>query len=127
MLRQLSSPLFRTRFVTDKVASLYITYLLVEDRLSLSTISALFSVVTPLSLCKDGISSLLVLRHLMQSVFSALGSFAERPPGLGYVNHDSRKTKPEKHKDTNAFKAEAHIVEILGKYKVLEKKKFLAA
>ena len=32
-----------------------------------------------------------------------------------------------KHKDNNAFKAEARIVEILGKYKVQEKKKFQAA
>lgn len=39
-----------------------------EDRLGLTTITRLLSIVTTLSLRKEGVLALLVLRHLMRPV-----------------------------------------------------------
>ena len=44
------------------------TNLLMEDRLGLTTITRLLSIVTTLSLRKEGVLALLVLRHLMRPV-----------------------------------------------------------
>jgi hypothetical protein len=48
------------------------THLLVEDRLSLTTISRLLPVVTALSLCEKRVLALLVLSHFMRSKQSKL-------------------------------------------------------
>ena len=45
------------------------THLLVEDGLGLTTITGLLSVVTTLSLREEGILALLVLGHLMGTIF----------------------------------------------------------
>lgn len=50
--------------------------LFVEDRLGLTTITRLLPVITPLSLGSKAILSLLVLRHLVQGVLSALLALA---------------------------------------------------
>lgn len=52
------------------------SYLLVENRLSLSTITGLFAIVTAFSLGSNAILTLLVLRNLVQSVLPALLTLA---------------------------------------------------
>lgn len=44
------------------------TYLLVEDRLSLTTVAGLLTVVTTLSLCRQRILALLVLGHFVRAI-----------------------------------------------------------
>lgn len=50
--------------------------LFVEDRLGLTTVTRLLPIITPLSLGSKTILSLLVLRHLVQGVLSALFTLA---------------------------------------------------
>jgi len=50
--------------------------LLVENRLSLSTITGLFAIITALSLSSNAILTLLVLGNLVQSVLPALLTLA---------------------------------------------------
>jgi len=64
--------------------------LLVEHRLRLPTITALLSVVTSLSLCEDGVLSLLVLCHLVRCVLFAGFAFAECSASFGNVDHRAR-------------------------------------
>merc|ERR1712168_1486070 len=59
--------------------------LLVENRFCLSSISTLFPVVTPLTLCVEGGFACLVLRHLVVHVTLAL--LAVSAAGLRYVHH----------------------------------------
>ena len=47
--------------------------LLVEDGLGLTTITGLLSVVTTLTLCEDGVLTLLVLGDLRNSVITRFG------------------------------------------------------
>lgn len=57
-----------------------------EDRLGLTTISPLLTVVTTLALGVQGILALLVLCHFVQGVLLAL-PLAESPPLFGHVHH----------------------------------------
>lgn len=61
--------------------------LLVEDWLGLTTVSLLLSVVTSLSLGKEGVATLLVLGDFVLSVLAALLAFAVRLSGLWDVDH----------------------------------------
>ena len=60
--------------ITDKGVG--VGYLLVEDGLSLATITGLFAVITALSLSSNAILTLLVLGHLVQRVLPALLALA---------------------------------------------------
>jgi hypothetical protein len=61
-------------------------YLLVENGLSLSTISRLLPVITSLSLSKQTILALLVLRNLVQGVFATVLPLAEGLLGLRNIH-----------------------------------------
>ena len=61
--------------------------LLVEDWLGLATVTLLLSVVTSLSLRKEGITTLLVLRDLVLRVFSAVLALAVGLSRLWDVDH----------------------------------------
>jgi len=61
--------------------------LLSEDGLGLTSVSLLLAIVTPLALGLERILAFLVLRDLVQGVFSALGSGAEGAAGFGDVHH----------------------------------------
>jgi len=61
--------------------------LLVEDGLGLTTITALLSVITTLTLGEKGSLSSLVLGDLVLGVLSALLALAIGPAGFGNVDH----------------------------------------
>merc|ERR1711942_389204 len=61
--------------------------LLSEDGLSLTSVSLLLSVVTPLALSLERILAFLVLRYFVQGVFSAFSRAAESPTSFGNVHH----------------------------------------
>merc|ERR1719445_1243245 len=56
--------------------------LLSEDGLGLTSVSLLLAIVTPLALGLERVLAFLVLRDLVQGVFSALGSGAEGAAGF---------------------------------------------
>jgi len=60
--------------------------LLVEDRLGLTTVTALLAVVTALTLGEEGSLAGLVLGDLVLGVLAALLAFAVRVAGLGNVD-----------------------------------------
>merc|ERR1719244_2287490 len=64
--------------------------LLPEDGLGLSTISTLLPVVSPLTLCIEGVLALLVLGHFVWGVLLAL--LAIRPPSFRDVHHGCNRT-----------------------------------
>jgi len=59
----------------------------VEDRLRLTTVTRLLSVVTALALRKEGGLARLVLRHLVRGVLLAGLALAIGSAGLGDVDH----------------------------------------
>jgi hypothetical protein len=61
-------------------------YLLVENRLGLTTISRLLPVITTLSLGREAVFSLLVLSDFVKGVLLALLVLAVRLPGLRNVH-----------------------------------------
>ena len=67
--------------------------LLLEDGLGLTSKTLLLSVVTTLSLGKDGSLSSLVLGNLVQGVLSALLGSTEGLAGLGNVNLITKKQR----------------------------------
>jgi len=61
--------------------------LFVENRLCLSSVPLLLPVVPPLTLSKERILALLVLRDFVKGMLSALLPLAERPALLRYIHH----------------------------------------
>merc|ERR1711970_244445 len=61
--------------------------LLPEDRFRLTAISLLFAVVTAFPLGRQRVFTFLILRNLMQRVFSAFGGSAKGTTGLGDIHH----------------------------------------
>lgn len=72
----------------DETASTRL-YLLVEDRLSLTTIALLFGVVSAFPLCEVRRFTSFVLRDLVHGVLSAFLSLAVGAPLLWDVDHNS--------------------------------------
>jgi hypothetical protein len=58
----------------------------VENGLGLTTITRLLTVITSLTLSKQGSLTRLVLGNLVRSVFSALGTLAVGVTGLGNID-----------------------------------------